>query len=623
MMLRRRGIAAALFAVFLFLPAQEAYCQNFVTVVSIEVSGQRVEKADGALVVGTGVDESNRAAIGVNQTLAKGARLRVPALTKIKLLSAPGNEITLFPQTRFTVLSIDSGETYAACGQALFDVRRVLQFFNVSCESSFASVRGTRFLWNAGAQEIKIEVNEGTVSLSRDVYASVKNRAGELLPTVEQQSLTAAPNSATGGSYRFAQKQVVREFGNLQEARDFYQREQAAALEAKDAALLEKASLAYGKVLLLLGDNAGARQQYEQALGSAKTSLSPKVEAAALNNLGISYQNLGQLQLAQDYYQRSLALRRTLYEPVHVEIAQNLNNLGILYRALGKYCESLQALDEAQEILRRLESTDYISTLTTAKTLLSLGSVQGEIMRPKTALKTINAARSKLETLPANNDVALERANSELALGIVLLESGQANQAVQHEREALRQYEKLFSSADHPAMINAREELGRALVASGETPQGIDYLNQTLRALRRLLGGGDHRALTYPLQHLGEAYEKTKRYDDAERAYKEAGDMRRRLYGPDYPLIAETLLGLARVEQARGRTNEAIAHYKSAADILRKTYRGSYHPGLAEALQAMNPPQRDSYGGLVSAPSSELQAIMKIKDEPLNCAAPK
>lgn len=622
-MLRRRGIAAALFAVFLFLPAQEAYCQNFVTVVSIEVSGQRVEKADGALVVGTGVDESNRAAIGVNQTLAKGARLRVPALTKIKLLSAPGNEITLFPQTRFTVLSIDSGETYAACGQALFDVRRVLQFFNVSCESSFASVRGTRFLWNAGAQEIKIEVNEGTVSLSRDVYASVKNRAGELLPTVEQQSLTAAPNSATGGSYRFAQKQVVREFGNLQEARDFYQREQAAALEAKDAALLEKASLAYGKVLLLLGDNAGARQQYEQALGSAKTSLSPKVEAAALNNLGISYQNLGQLQLAQDYYQRSLALRRTLYEPVHVEIAQNLNNLGILYRALGKYCESLQSLDEAQEILRRLESTDYISTLTTAKTLLSLGSVQGEIMRPKTALKTINAARSKLETLPANNDVALERANSELALGIVLLESGQANQAVQHEREALRQYEKLFSSADHPAMINAREELGRALVASGDTPQGIDYLNQTLRALRRLLGGGDHRALTYPLQHLGEAYEKTKRYDDAERAYKEAGDMRRRLYGPDYPLIAETLLGLARVEQARGRTNEAIAHYKSAADILRKTYRGSYHPGLAEALQAMNPPQRDSYGGLVSAPSSELQAIMKIKDEPLNCAAPK
>jgi tetratricopeptide (TPR) repeat protein len=593
------------------------------TVVFIEVSGQRVEKVDGALVVGAGVDESNRAAISVNQSLAKGARIRVPALTRIQLRSAPGNEITLFPQTRFAVLSLDVGETYAACGTALIEVRKLLQFFNVTCESTFASVRGTRFLWNADSREIKIDVDEGTVSLSRDVYAKVADRGGELLRTVDQQSLTAAAKGETGASYRFSQREIVREFANLQEAKEFYKREAAAALEAKDAVRLEKASLAYGNVLLLMGDNQEARKEYEQALNSAKASQSPKVEAWALNNLGITSQNLGQLQLAQEYYTRSLALRRTIYEPVHVEIAQNLNNLGILYRVMGKYCEALKALEEAQEILRRLESSDYISTLTTAKTLLTLATVHGETMRQKTALKIIADARSKLEKLPLKPDVAVELANSELALGMVLLESGQYGEAVQHEREALQRYEKLFDKADHPALANIHDELGRAVVANGDTAQGLDYINKSLQASRRILREGDHRALTYPLQHLGEAYEKIKRYDDAERAYREAGDMRRRLYGPDYPLIAETLAGLARVERARGRSAEAVGYYKSAADIIRKTYRGSHHPLLEEALRATSPPQRNEYGELIEAPSAELRAILKVKDEPINCAAPK
>jgi tetratricopeptide (TPR) repeat protein len=622
MIIKYREIAAALFALCFLFPSI-AYSQTVVTVVSLEVSGQRVEKVEDAVVIGTGVDDTRRTAITLNQTLGKGARIRVPSLTKIKLLSAPGNEITLFPQTRFTVLSSDTGETYAACGQALFDVRRLLQFFNVSCESSFASVRGTRFLWNADTQEIKIDVDEGTVSLSRDVYAKVANRPGELLPTVDQRPLSATTKGAGSASYRFAQKEVVREFGNLQEAKEFYKREAAAALEAKDAARLEKASLAYGKVLLLLGDAEGARQQYEQALSSAKTSSSPKVEAWALNNLGISYQSLGQLQLAQEYYSRSLALRRSLYEPVHVEIAQNLNNLGILYSALGKYCQAFKALEEAQEILRGLEVQDYDANLTAAKTMLTLAALHDETMRPKLALKLVIDARARLEKLPLNTNVMIELANAELGLGIVKFDMGNYAEAANHLRNALKQYENIFGKVEHPALANIYDELGRALAASGDTAQGIDYINQALRSFQRRLGEGDHRALTYPLQHLGEAYEKIKRYDDAERAYKAAGDMRRRLYGPEYPLIAETLLGLGRVERARGRSSEAMAYYQSAAEILRKTYRGAYHPGLVEALQAINPPQRDAYGEIVQTPSSELQALMKIKDQPLNCSASK
>lgn len=618
-----RGFITAIIILFIFIPARWADAQEFLTVVSIDVSGQSVQRVDDALVIGSSFDDNRRAAIAVNQTLSKGTRIRVPALTKVLLRSAPGNDITLFAQTRFTVLSPDNGESYAACGQALFEVRRLLKFFNVSCEASFASVRGTRFLWDVDSQEIKIDVDEGTVSLSRDVYAKVTNRAGELLPTVDQRSLTAAPKGASSSTYRFPQRQVVREFGNLQEAKEFYKAEQAAATEAKDAARLEKASLGYGKVMLLLGDADAARLQYEQALNSSKASQSPKVEAAALNNLGIANQNLGRLPLALDYYQRSLALRRTLYEPVHVEIAQNLNNLGILYRAQGKYCESLKALDEAQEILLRLESSDYISTLTTAKTLLTLATVHGETRRNTSAMRIITDARTRLEKLPDNPDVLVERANSELALGIVQLESGQLNEAAQHVRESLARYEKIFGKLDHPALANAQDELGRALVANGDSAQGIDYIKKSLQSWRRLLGAGDNRAVTYPLQHLGEAYEKTKRYEDAERAYREAGDIRRRLYGADYPLIAETILGLARIEMARGNAAEAIKQYKSAADILRKAYRGSYHPQLVEALQAISQLDTSAYGEASRAAENEWQALLKRKDEPLNCSAPK
>ena len=59
--------------------------------------------------------------------------------------------------------------------------------------------------------------------------------------------------------------------------------------------------------------------------------------ATSLNELAVLYEALGKYDLAEPLYQRSLAIRVKTVGPNHPGVAQSLNNLALLYTAQGKY----------------------------------------------------------------------------------------------------------------------------------------------------------------------------------------------------------------------------------------------------------------------------------------------
>lgn len=618
-----RCALACLFLAFSLLlgRAQSALAQDAMTVEWIEVQGRKVQRAEGVVLIGIRFDEDKRAAISVSQALIKGIRLEIPALTRVHLRSPNGNQVTLFPHTRFVVLELTTGESYSACEESLFDVRKLLKFFNVSCKSSVASVRGTKFWVRSNQEQITYVVDQGTVSISRDVYVSVRDRPGELIQTVNEESLSAGGRAEA--SYRLDKKEIVKEFRSLSDSRKYFEKELAASLNSNSAAAVVSAALSLGKTLLLQGDAKGAKQKFELALNAARANRNRKAEAWAMNNLGVVAQELSALSESLAHHNQALKLRRSLYDPIHVEIAQSLNNLAILNRALGNYCEALRALEEAREIQRRLQTQDYDTKITSAKLALTLAAVHGETARFSAALPLIDDARKLLRELRLTPEVAVELANSDLATGIILREQGDLPEAIRYMQRAYAQYQQVLGTNDHPAVANVEEEFGLTYSRNNEVKKGMELLEHALAMWRRMIGNGENRSVTFVLQHLGEAMERVGRHGDAERAYRQAAEIRRRLYGDSHPLVAESLLGIARAQNALGNQAAALDDSMHTARILRKVYGKSHHPRLEEALRLsgaiLAAQGRTSESVQISQALAQLQ---KVRGEPLTCSAP-
>ena len=72
--------------------------------------------------------------------------------------------------------------------------------------------------------------------------------------------------------------------------------------------------------------------------------------AASLNNLAMLYQAMGDYAAALPLYRQALEIRRTALGENHPHYATSLNNLAGLYRAMGDYAAALPLYRQAMEI---------------------------------------------------------------------------------------------------------------------------------------------------------------------------------------------------------------------------------------------------------------------------------
>ena len=128
--------------------------------------------------------------------------------------------------------------------------------------------------------------------------------------------------------------------------------------------------------------------------------------ATALNNLGISYSELGRRQEALAPTEEAVKIYRELAKtnPAFLnDLATSLNNLGISYSELGRRRRRWPATEEAVKIYRELAKTNpaYLSDLATS--LNNLGSFQLVLGQPEIARDAYEEALSLLRPLAANN----------------------------------------------------------------------------------------------------------------------------------------------------------------------------------------------------------------------------
>ncbi|RNA12680.1 tetratricopeptide repeat [Brachionus plicatilis] len=127
--------------------------------------------------------------------------------------------------------------------------------------------------------------------------------------------------------------------------------------------------------------------------------------ARSLNNIGISYDNLGKYQESLEYYKKALEMRQKLLPENHPDIARSLNNIGVSYDNLGKHQESLEYKKKALEMRQKLLPENHPDI---ARSLNSIGISYGNLGKHQESFENYKKALIiKQKLLPENHpDIA-------------------------------------------------------------------------------------------------------------------------------------------------------------------------------------------------------------------------
>ncbi len=276
-----------------------------------------------------------------------------------------------------------------------------------------------------------------------------------------------------------------------------------------------------GQKLYLMGDLAGARRHYEEAL-----RLHPEYPDA-LHNLGIILACEGRLQEAIEFYQHALRIY-----PAH---AKAHNDLGL---ALFDTDRNEEAIEQFQQAVK-LKPDFAVAYFNLANVLAKVGRMQ-------------EALQQYRQVVRLNPDMAAE---VHAALGVIKAETPQ---------QAVEEYQKALQLK--PDMVVIRYDLGNALVKLGRLQEAIEQYQQVVR-----------QKPDFPEAHykLGDLLAKENELPEAIEHYQEALRLK-----PDYGADIHCNLGIALAKA--NRLPEAIEQEQQAVQL--KPNSAEIHYNLGNAL---------------------------------------
>ena len=286
-------------------------------------------------------------------------------------------------------------------------------------------------------------------------------------------------------------------------------------------------------------------------------------DAEALNNQGVHLFNDGRYRDAEESYAKAIAIWR---ENGSASLAAGLNNLGALYRALGKYAESEAQYLEALQIQTSLFGKDSIQSANVLNNLAQLYRTEGRL---KDALPL---ARKSVALTEEGNPALVDRLAT---LGSTYADLGQPDEAL-----------ALFDRAAHLAestpgvpprrLAGVLNNMAEVHISQRRFEQAEPLARRAISLWERSVEPG-HPNIAVGLNNLAQALRLQGKYAEAEPLYRRSLQILETRLGPDHPDFAKALTNLADFFHERGRDGGAIVLYKRALDVLERSL-GPDHP---------------------------------------------
>jgi len=260
-----------------------------------------------------------------------------------------------------------------------------------------------------------------------------------------------------------------------------------------------------GLVFRRLGDIENAINYHQRGLIMAKKIKSKKSEGAILGNLGLIYTNLGELDKAINFYRQALSISRKRGDLQGQGI--HLGNLGIAYKNLGALDKAIYYHRQALIISRKIKNKQGIG-----QDLGNLGNVYkylGELN------KAIDYHQQALAINKEIGDLRGQEANLG-NLGVVYKNLGKSDKAIGYHQQALVISRKIGNQQGQGIHLG---NLGLIYIELGKLNKAIDYHQQALDISRQV---GDQLGEGTDLNNLGEAYKSLGQFKIAHDCFQQA-----------------------------------------------------------------------------------------------------
>lgn len=234
----------------------------------------------------------------------------------------------------------------------------------------------------------------------------------------------------------------------------------------------------------IVADFESSKGHYERALAIDEASYGlehPQV-AADLNNLGLVLRALGDMAGAKTQLERALAITEAALGSAHPSVASCLNNLGSVLKVLGDLAGAKANYERALAIHEAAYGPEHQEVATD---LNNLGTVLE-------ALGDLAGAKTQLERALVITEVALGSEHPSVAtslnnLGSVLQEFGDLAAAMMYYARALAIDEAAFGLA-HPRVATRLNNLGVVLAALGDLTGAKSRLERAVAIIEAALG---------------------------------------------------------------------------------------------------------------------------------------
>jgi CHAT domain-containing protein/Tfp pilus assembly protein PilF len=298
--------------------------------------------------------------------------------------------------------------------------------------------------------------------------------------------------------------------------------------------------------------------------------------ANALNNLGILYAIKGEYAKAEPLYQRALAIRERALGPEHLDVAQSLNSLAILYYRKGDYTKAELLYQRSLSIYEKVLGPEHLDVANALYNLANLYTNKGDYTKAEQLYqRSLNIYEKALG--PENPDVA-DALNS---LAAICAEKGDYAKAEPLYQRSLNIYEKALGP-EHPDVANALNNLASLYYRKGDYAKAEPLQQRALNIYEKVLGS-EHPKVAETIESLAILYYLKGDYTKAEPLYQRALNIKEKVLGPEHPNVIRSLNNLAILYYEKGDYVKAEQLYQRTLNIYEKVL-GPEHPDVARFL---------------------------------------
>jgi len=290
-------------------------------------------------------------------------------------------------------------------------------------------------------------------------------------------------------------------------------------------------------------------------------------KAEILNNLGISYNDMGDYGKAIECYKKALEIGKNALGNNHPDIALYYNNLGSSYYSIGDYKRAIEYHEKALEINNHPDVTLSYNNLGTAYS--RLGDYNKAIEYHKKALEIIK------NTFGDNHpDVAVTYNN----IGGIYNDLGDYRLAIVFFEKALEIRKNTFGD-NHPNIAVTYNNIGGSYYNIGDYNKAIEYQEKALEILKNTLGD-NHPDVAVSYNGIGRTYYRLGYYKIANDCFEKALEILKNTLGDNHPNVAVSYNNIGILYHALEDYNRAIEYQEKALEIRKNTF-GDNHPDVA------------------------------------------